>query len=169
LGRALAIAVCGIIVYLAIAYFGNGGYVTLALAAVVLVYVLDVPQFFFLAFDAARAKVQGVEHDGRHDWYGFKGVTLRVFRGATGEPWVAAKEIARILEIENVAAALSNFGAAEFARQSFAKGEACLSERGLRRLLKYSRHREAGALLLCFEREVLMPLRRRREQSSGST
>ena len=169
LGRAFAIAVCGIVVYLAIAYFGNAGYVTLALAAVVLVYVFDVPQFFFLAFDAARAKVQGVEHDGRHDWYGFKGVTLRVFCDESGEPWVAAKEIARVLEIEDVAATLSNFGPGEFARQPFARDEACLSERGLRRLLKYSRHRESGALLLCFEREILMPLRRRSEQPSRSS
>lgn len=169
LGRALAIAACGIVVYLAIKHFGKFGYIAIALAGVVLVYVLDVPQMLFWGFDAARAKVQGVEHDGRHDWYGFKGVTLRVFCDESGEPWVAAKEIARVLEIDDVAATLSNFGSGEFARQSFAKDEACLSERGMRRLLKYSRHREAGALLLCFEREILMPLRRRREQSSDST
>lgn len=162
LGRVLAIAACGIVVFLAVRYFGKSGYITVALAGVVLVYVLDVPQLLFRGLDAARAKVQGVEHDGRHDWYGFKGVTLRVFCDQSGEPWVAVKEIARILEIEDVATTLSNFGSGEFARQSFAKNEACLSERGMRRLLKDSRHSEAGALLLCFEREVLMPMRRRR-------
>src|SRR5258706_8173878 len=93
LGRALAIAACGIVVYLAIKYFGKFGYIVIAVAGVVLVYVLDVPQILFRGIDAARAKVQGVEHDGRHDWYGFKGVTLRVFRDESGEPWVAAKEI----------------------------------------------------------------------------
>ena len=78
---------------------------------------------------------------------------------------MAAKEIAHILEAGDVPAAFHGYGPSDFAKQPFAKDEYCLSEAGLRRLLKYSRHPEAHAMLLWLERDVLFPMQRREEQS----
>lgn len=167
LGRSAVVAACAIVVYLAVVHLGAFALFPVAGAIVVLVYVLDAPQAIFSALDAARRKVRGVEHDGRHDWYGFRGTTLRLYFDEGGKPWIAVKEIAQVLEIKDVAEALRHYGRAEFAAQSFASDEQCLSEAGLRRLLKYSQHRDAHALLLWFEREVMLPLRRRRELFPG--
>jgi len=163
LGRAAAVAACGIVVYLAIKHLGPFGLFAVAGAVIVLVYVFDVPQLLFSALERARRKVRGVEHDGRHDWYGFQGNTIRVFFDDRRKPWMAVKEIAHVFQVEDVADAFRQYGPAEFAQQPFANDEYCLSEAGLRRLLKYSRHRDAQAFLLWFEREVLMPLQRRQE------
>lgn len=168
LGRAAAVAACGIVVYFAVSHLWPFGLFAVAGAAIVLVYVFDVPQLLFSALEGARRRVRGVEHNGRHDWYGFQGTTIRVFFDDRRRPWLAVKEIAHILRIEDVADAFRHYRAAEFAQQPFAKDEYCLSEAGLRRLLKYSRHPDAHAFLLWFEREVLIPLRRRQEQSSAS-
>lgn len=167
LGRAAAVAACGIVVYFAVSRFWPFGLFAVAGAAIVLVYVFDVPQLLFSALEGARRRVQGVEHNGRHDWYGFQGNTIRVFFDDRRRPWMAVKEIAHIIQVEDVADAFRHYRPAEFAKQPFAKDEYCLSEAGLRHLLKYSRHRDAHAFLLWFEREVLMPLRRRQEQSSA--
>jgi len=167
LGRVAAIVVCAVVCFLAISYLGPFAFLPIAGALVVLVYVLDAPQAVFSVFAAARRKVQGIEHDGRHDWYGFRGTTLRLFFDGAGKPWIAVKEVAQILEIDDVAEAFRLYGPAEFTAQSSASDERCLSETGLRRLLKYSRHRDAHALLLWFEREVMLPLRRRRELFPG--
>lgn len=168
LGRAAAVAACAAVCFLAISYLGPFAFLPIVGAMVVLVYVLNAPQAVFSVFAAARRKVRGVEHDGRHDWYGFRGTTLRLFFDGAGKPWIAAKEVAQILEIDDVAEAFRLYHPAEFAAQSFASNERCLSETGLRRLLKYSRHRDAHALLLWFEREVMLPLRRRRELFPGA-
>ena len=169
LGRAAALAACAIVVYLAISRLGAFGLFAVAGALVVLVYVFNAPQLLFSVFDAARRKVRGVEHGGRHDWYGFRGTTMRLFFDEAGRPWIAMKEIAQVLEIGDAARAFSHYRPAEFAAQPFAKGEQCLSENGLRRLLEHSQHPDAHALLLWLEREVLLPLQRRRELFSGKS
>ena len=168
LGRAAVLAACVIVVSLAVSRLGAGSLFVVAGAVIVLVYVFDAPQLVFSALDAARRKIRGVEHDGRHDWYGFRGTTMRLFFDDAGLPWIAVKEIALVLRIDDVAQALRHYGPAEFAAQSLANGEQCLSEIGLQRLLKHSRHRDAHALLLWFEREVMLPLRRRRESFPGA-
>ena len=163
--RAGAVVGCVIVVYLAVVSIGAFALFAVAGAVIVLVYVFDVPQALFWGVHAARKKVQGVEHEGRHDWYGFHGSTIRVFFDERHKPWLAAKEIAHILEAGDVPAAFYAYHPSEFARQPFAKDEYCLSEAGLRRLLKYSQHPEARAMLLWFERDVLFPLQQRDEQA----
>jgi len=163
LGRIAVVAACAIVVFLAVSHLGAFAFLPVAGVAVLLVYVLDAPQAVFSAFGAARRRLRGIKHDGRHDWYGFRGTTLRLFFDEGGKPWIAVKEIAQILEIEDIAATFSHYGPAEIAAQPFASSERCISEGGLRRYLKQSRHRDAHALLLWFEREVILPLQRRRE------
>ena len=168
LGRLAVAAACAIVVVLAVSQLGPFALIPVAGVVIVLVYVLDAPQRIFSAAAAARRKLRGVKHAGRHDWYGFRGTTLRLYFDEGGKPWIAVKEIAQILEIEDVTAAFRHYGPAEFAAQSFAGGEQCLAETGLRRFLKYSRHRDAHALQLWFEREVILPLQRRREFFPGT-
>ena len=130
--------------------------------AIGLVWIFDVPQWLFTAIDAARHKVAGVEHAGRHEWYGFKGARVRVFLDDAGAPWFALKEVAFILGIRDTGDALRHFEAAEAAAPAFADSEQCLSEAGLRRLLAHTSHPEVGPMKLWLEREVLFPLKRRK-------
>ena len=162
--RAAAVIGCVLIVYLAVVSIGAFALFAVAGAVIVMVYVFDVPQLLFSGVHAARKKVQGVEHAGRHDWYGFHGSTIRVFFDDRRNPWMAAKEIAHILALGDVPGAFRGYRASEFAQQPFANDEYCLSEAGLRRLLKQSQHPEAHAMLLWLEREVLFPLQRREEK-----
>jgi hypothetical protein len=130
--------------------------------AIVFVFLFDLPQLLFSAIDAARHKVQGVEHAGRHEWYAFHGQRVRVFMDESGAPWFAASEIAAILGIRDAAEALRAYSASEAGQPDFARGERCLSEAGLRRAIKYSKHPDASALGIWLEREVLFPLRQRK-------
>ena len=159
--RITTVAGCVVVVYLAVVTIGAFALFAVAGAILVLVYVFDVPQLLFSGVHAARKKVQGVEHAGRHDWYGFHGSTIRVFFDERRNPWMAAKEIAHILAVGDVPGAFRGYRASEFAKQPFANDEYCLSEAGLRRLLKQSTHPEAHAMLLWLERDVLFPLQRR--------
>jgi BRO family protein len=162
--RAATVVGCVLVVYLAVVSIGAFALFAVAGAVIVLVYVFDVPQLLFSGVHAARKKVQGVEHAGRHDWYGFHGSTIRVFFDERRNPWMAAKEIAHILALGDVPEAFRGYRTSEFAKQPFAKDEYCFSEAGLRRLLKQSQHPEAHAMLLWLEREVLFPLQRREEK-----
>jgi hypothetical protein len=162
--RVATVIGCVLVVYLAVVSLGAFALFAVAGAVIVLVYVFDVPQLLFSGAHAARKTVQGVEHAGRHDWYGFHGSTIRVFFDARRNPWMAAREIAHILAVGDVPEAFRGYRASEFAKQPFAKDEYCLSEAGLRRLLKQSQHPEAHAMLLWLEREVLFPLQRREEK-----
>jgi prophage antirepressor-like protein len=114
-------------------------------------------------FEAASHRVAGVEGEGRHEWYGFRGTRLRIFLDANGAPWLAVKELAHVLDIRDTKEAFSLYGPTEYASPSFADGEPCVSDRGLRRFIKYSKHPDAHAIKLWWEREVLLPLNRRRE------
>ena len=162
--RALRVAaVVGSVIVLYLAFTTLGAFALFALAGVVivLVYTFDVPEIVFSGLHKARKKVQGVEHAGRHDWYGFQGTTIRVFFDEQRKPWMAAKEIAHILAAGSIPEAFRGYRSAEFGRQPFANDEYCLSEAGLRRLLKNSQHPEAHPMLLWLERDVLFPLRER--------
>jgi len=130
--------------------------------AIALVWILDVPQLLFTAIDAARHKVAGVEHGGRHEWYAFKGRRVRVFLDGSGAPWFALNEIAYLLDLEDPGSLLRHFGTAEADAPPFAGGEKCLSEAGLRRLLAHTQHPEAGPMKIWLEREVLFPLQHRK-------
>jgi hypothetical protein len=159
--RVAAVVGSVIVLYLAFTTLGAFGLFAVAGVVIVLVYTFDVPEFLFSGYYAAKKKVQGVEHAGRHDWYSFHGATIRVFFDERRKPWMAAKEIVHILAAGEIRDAFRGYRASEFAQQPFAKDEYCLSETGLRRLLKGSQHPEAHAMLLWLERDVLFPLQRR--------
>ena len=105
---------------------------------------------YLAPFEWARRYVQGVEGDHKHEWYVFKGRRVRVTLDADSAPWLAIDDIAPILEIDPGAATFRHYGTDEYSAQG-----KCLSVRGLRRLVKYSNHRDAGALGLWLDREVL--------------
>ena len=109
---------------------------------------------YLAPFEWARRFVQGVEGDHLHEWYTFKGLRVRVFRDAGGNPWMALEDIAPILEVDAAEAGLRRYGPEELGTPDSAPGD-CLSADGLRRLVKHSRHRDAGALGLWLDREVL--------------
>ncbi len=114
----------------------------------------------------AKRYVEGVEGDARHEWYALKGQRVRVFLDEDHRPWFAVNEIAFIFELEVEAATFRHYGPREYGIAGTA-AEACLSESGLRRLIKYSPHRDAGALGAWLERDVLRVLRNRRERNAG--
>jgi len=159
--RAGVLAGCVLVVYVAVVNLGPFALFAVAGAVIVLVYAFDVPEWLFASVRAAKKTVQGIEHAGRHDWYGFHGRTIRVFFDERRKPWMAAKEVAHILHAGSIPDAFRGYRTSEFGKQPFANGEYCLSEAGLRRLLASSGHPEAHAMLLWLEREVLFPLRGR--------
>lgn len=112
----------------------------------------------------ARAKryVEGVEGNERHEWYAFKGMRVRVFLDEQKRPWFPLNEIAFILGLEADEHTFRHYGSSELAVHESA-GEKCLSEAGLRRLVRYSKHPDAGALGLWLDREVLRMLKNRKE------
>ena len=114
--------------------------------------------FGFLA--EAKRYVEGVEGDHRHEWYAFKGQRVRVFLDAKRQPWFALNEIAFILSLQADEKTFRHYGSRELAIPESA-GEKCLSESGLRRLIKYGTHPDAGALGLWLDREVLRVLKNR--------
>ena len=114
----------------------------------------------------AKRYVEGVEGDQRHEWYAFKGQRVRVFLDEHGQPWFALNEIAFILSLKVDGTTFRHYGPREYGIAG-TSAEACLSEIGLRRLIKYSAHRDAGALGLWLERDVLRVLRNRRERNAA--
>ena len=108
----------------------------------------------------ATRYVEGVEGDGRHEWYAFKSQRVRVFLDEHRHPWFALQDIAYILSMKPGDATFESYGPREMAVPESAS-EPYLSESGLRRLVKYSRHRDAGALGAWIERDVLRVLRNR--------
>jgi hypothetical protein len=164
--RIAAVVGSVVAVYLAVSVLGAFGLFVIAGAVIVLVYAFDVPEVLFSGYYAAKKKVQGVEHAGRHDWYSFHGTTIRVFFDDRHKPWLATKEIAHILSLGSVPEAFRGYRTAEFGKQPFAGDEYCVSEAGLRRLLKASQHPEAHPMLLWLERDVLFPLRERENRTT---
>jgi len=79
---------------------------------------------------------------------------VRVFPGADGQQWMSVDDIAPILGIDTGAQTFRHYGPAEYGTPDSAPGK-CLSVSGLRRLARYSSHRDAGALGLWLDREVL--------------
>ena len=122
----------------------------------------------FTPFEKAKRYVEGVEGDHRHEWYAFRGRRVRVFLDANRQPWFALKEIAFILSVKVDEKTFRHYGAQELGIPD-AASESCLSESGLRRLIKYSPHPDAAALRLWLDREVLLVLGKRlgREQATG--
>jgi len=108
----------------------------------------------FTLLESAKHHVQGVEGDHRHEWHAFKGQRVRVFLDANQRPWFALNEIAFILSIKVDDKTFRHYGSRELGIPESAR-ENCLSESGLRRLIKYSAHPDAGALGLWLDREVL--------------
>ena len=122
----------------------------------------------FTPFENAKRYVEGVEGDHRHEWYAFRGRRVRVFLDAKQRPWFALNEIAFILSINVDEKMFRHYKSHELCIPDSAS-ENCLSESGLRRLIKYSPHPDAGALGLWLDREVLLVLSNRlsRERPNG--
>jgi len=121
----------------------------------------------FAPFEWAKRYVDGAEGDHRHEWYGFKGQRVRVFLDAEQQPWFACNEIAFLLGIDDQKAAFRSYAAHEFGTPESAS-ERCLSETGLRRLIKYSAHPDAVALGVWLERDVLRMLRNRKARGESN-
>jgi hypothetical protein len=120
----------------------------------------------FGSLSMAKRYVEGVEGSQRHEWHAFKGQRVRVFLDEKGRPWFALNEIAFILTPDVNDKALRHFGPREIGIPA-AASEKCLSEAGLRRLIKHSKHIDAGALGLWLERDVLRMLRNRAARDSA--
>lgn len=116
----------------------------------------------FTSLAGAKRYVEGVEGDHRHEWHSFKGVRVRVFLDEKQRPWFPLKEIVFILAIEDEEQAFRRYGPDELAVPEPAS-EKCLSEAGLRHLVRYSKHPDARALGLWLERDVLRMLKNRAE------
>lgn len=141
---------------------GHAGLAILLLFTVpVIAYLLsrNWTESLFTSFEWAKRYVEGVEGDHRHEWYAFRGERVRVFLDDMDRPWFALNEIAFILGVEDDEKTFRHYAPHEYGIPGSAS-EHCLSERGLRRLLKSSTHPEAGALEIWLEREVLRVLRK---------
>jgi len=151
---------------IAVGYFFRKGD---AAAAILLLFVAVAFSGFFVRtwigaiftpFEKAKRYVEGVEGDHRHEWYAFRGQRVRVFLDADQRPWFALNEIAFILSIKLSEKPFSHYGPHQLGVPESAS-ESCLSESGLRHLLKYSPHPDAGALRLWLDREVMHILDKR--------
>ena len=147
------------------AFFRKGdtmaaGILVFAAVGCAAVFALSWTSLVFAPFEWAKRYIEGVEGDERHEWYAFKGQRVRVFLDDAQQPWFAVKDIAFILDLKVDADTFRSYASRE-AGVPEAASETCLSEAGLRRLIKYSTHRDAGALGLWLEREVLRVLRNR--------
>lgn len=120
----------------------------------------------FSSFEWAKRYIQGAEGDHRHEWYSFKGQRVRVFLDEMQRPWFAVNEIAFILGLKVERDTFRHYGPHEYGIPD-AAAESCLSESGLRRLIKYSAHPDAGALGIWLEREVLRVLKGRTERQAA--
>ena len=116
----------------------------------------------FAPFEWAKRYVEGAEGDHRHEWYAFRGQRVRVFLDENQQPWFALDEIAFILALQVDEKTFRHYGPREYGIPESAT-ESYLSESGLRRLIKYSAHPDAGALGIWLEREVLRVLGNRKE------
>ena len=121
----------------------------------------------FTSLEWAKRYVDGAEGDHRHEWYSFKGQRIRVFLDEAQRPWFAVNEIAFVLDLKDEKQSFRHFGPDEYGNPESAS-ERCLSESGLRRLIKYSAHPDAGALGIWLEREVLRMLRNRKERQAAN-
>lgn len=122
----------------------------------------------FTSLERAKRYVQGAEGGHRHEWYSFKGQRVRVFLDDMEQPWFALNDIAFILAIKVVDSTFRHYGPREYGIPESAS-EPCLSEGGLRRLIKYSTHPDAGALGAWLERDVLRMLRKRQQIGATDT
>jgi len=156
------------------AFFRKGESTTaiLLLATVpVLAYVFSRSwtESIFTLIEQGKHYVDGAEGDHRHEWYSFKGQRVRVFLDNTQRPWFALNEIAFLLDVKDEKDTFRHYRPHEYGVPESAS-ERCLSEAGLRRLIKYSPHPDAGALGIWLEREVLRMLRNRKEiQATNGT
>ena len=119
----------------------------------------------FTSLARAKQYVEGVEGGHRHEWYAFKGQRVRVFLDENAHPWFALNEIAFILDLKVDRDTFRRYGPEEVGVPATAT-EKCLSEAGLRRLVGHSSHRDAAALGLWMERDVLRILRNRAEANA---
>jgi hypothetical protein len=119
----------------------------------------------FAPFEWAKRYIDGAEGGHRHEWYGFKGQRVRVFLDAEQQPWFACNEIAFLLGIDDPKTAFRSYAPHEYGTPESAS-ERCLSEAGLRRLIKYSTHPDAVALGVWLERDVLRMLRNTKARQS---
>ena len=155
----------------AIGYFLHRGDTLIAVLLVAAVPLLAVvfswlwTGTLFTSLERATRYVQGVEGDHRHEWYSFKSQRVRVFLDEAQRPWFPVDEIAFILEFKVANNTFRHYGPEEYGTPESAS-EPCLSESGLRRLIKYSTHPDAGALHNWLEREVLRMLRNRKERQA---
>ena len=153
----------------AVGYFLRRGDTTTAVLLVVAVPVFAVvfswiwTGALFSSLEAAKRYVQGAEGADRHEWFSFKSQRVRVFLDETQRPWFPISEIAFILELKVEKNTFRHYGPEECGTPETAS-EPCLSESGLRRLIRYSAHPDAGALHNWLEREVLRMLRNRKER-----
>lgn len=121
----------------------------------------------FAPFEWAKRYIDGAEGEHRHEWYSFRGQRVRVFLDEKQQPWFALNEIAFILSVEDEAHSFRHYAAHEYGIPESAS-EPCLSGIGLRRLIKYSKHPDAGALGIWLERDVLRTLRKRIEREAST-
>ena len=119
----------------------------------------------FTSLEWAKRYIEGAEGDHRHEWYSFKGQRIRVFFDEAQRPWFAVNEIAFVLDLKDEKHTFRHYGPDEYGNLESAS-ERCLSESGLRRLIKYSAHPDAGALGIWLEREVLRMLRNRKARQA---
>lgn len=121
----------------------------------------------FSSLEWAKRYVQGAEGEHRHEWYSFKGQRVRVFLDESQRPWFALNEISFLLGIKDEKNTFRHYGSQEYGTPRSAS-ERCLSESGLRRLIKHSAHPDAGALGTWLERDVLRMLRNRQEREAAN-
>jgi hypothetical protein len=121
--------------------------------------------WLFTSLGRAKSYVEGAEGGHRHEWYAFKGQRVRLFLDNRQRPWFAANDVAFILDIKDGKSTFRRYGPHEY-RVLESASEPCISEAGLRRLIKYSAHPDAGALGIWLERDVLRMLRNRKEREA---
>ena len=99
-------------------------------------------------------------HGGRHYYFGHE--EIRVLFDADGAPWLRVDDVRRCIGGDTDR--LRHYDAAHAGRFEGEGRKVFLSEAGVRRWVRASRHADAARFLLWYERDFLMPLENRRRR-----
>ncbi len=152
---ALVVAYC--VYQLAAGGVAQGTMITIVMCSPA--FLLIAPEMVeFWSWYARKAEEHAVDREERIYRFGYTDIRMLM----VGEkPWFAAADVGSALGFADVDQETRLF---DVTRCDIVNGEIYLSEAGVRTLIEHSRHRDTRSFKVWFDREVMFPLNRAREQ-----
>ena len=160
----VALRIAAVLATLTLAYL-IGGLILLVIASPVIGVAFSKPIIEFWGWYLRWARRRAYEGDDRVFRFGYHEVRTVMWHGG---PWFMASEVCNALGHENVEEATRHFPPTECASIP-GRSEFWLSDAGVEKLARRSRHPRAREFRLWFEREVMHPFRRVRVREEASS